>query len=162
MTPHVKPASWSDLEANAHFIGVQEIIRREIVRGTIRVIPAPDSGIRIIPTGAHAAPAMPLMAPDNGFRPLYRSRRVGPHHLYRHSLVEPPLDCGQVLHPGRVGAEVAFDEAATAIGSMSRRVSLCPGTSRGAIEPGGPVGDVSGVDFEEGVAAGVGDDGRDR
>ena len=50
---------WSALEAQAHLSEVQEIIRREIARGTIRVHPTPDGRLRIVPTRGHAAPAMP-------------------------------------------------------------------------------------------------------
>jgi hypothetical protein len=40
---------WRSLEAGAHQSEVQEQIRREIRKGTIRVLPGPDGGIRIIP-----------------------------------------------------------------------------------------------------------------
>jgi hypothetical protein len=40
---------WGVLQAKSHLPEVQAIIRREISRGTIRVVPAPGSGIRIIP-----------------------------------------------------------------------------------------------------------------
>ena len=49
VTSREQPASWSALEANADLVEVQEIIRGEIARGMIRVIPAPGGGIRIIP-----------------------------------------------------------------------------------------------------------------
>ena len=38
---------WEILQAGAHLLEVQEIIRAEISRGTIRVVPAPGGGIRI-------------------------------------------------------------------------------------------------------------------
>jgi hypothetical protein len=41
---------WGALQAKARLPEVQAIIRREITRGTIRVVPAPGGGIRIIPT----------------------------------------------------------------------------------------------------------------
>ena len=37
------------LEANAHLPEVQEQIRREVVKGTMRVIPTRSGGIRLIP-----------------------------------------------------------------------------------------------------------------
>jgi hypothetical protein len=40
------------LEANAHRPEVQETIRREISRGSIRVIPTDRGGIRIVPVRA--------------------------------------------------------------------------------------------------------------
>jgi hypothetical protein len=42
-------ARWRDLEANAHLPEAQEIIRQEILRGTIRVHPKPGGGICIVP-----------------------------------------------------------------------------------------------------------------
>ena len=42
-------AYWRDLEAHAHLPEVQELIRREIQKGTIRVRPNPDGSIRIVP-----------------------------------------------------------------------------------------------------------------
>jgi hypothetical protein len=42
-------AYWRDLESHAHLPDVQELIREEIQRGTIRVRPTPDGGIRIMP-----------------------------------------------------------------------------------------------------------------
>src|SRR5206468_12243934 len=41
---------WGALQAKAHLPEVQAIIRREIFRGNIRVVPVPRGGIRIIPT----------------------------------------------------------------------------------------------------------------
>jgi hypothetical protein len=40
-----------DLEANAHLPEVQELLQQEIRRGTIRVVPKPGGGIRIVPVG---------------------------------------------------------------------------------------------------------------
>jgi hypothetical protein len=42
-------ARWRDLEANAHLPEAQEIIRREIQIGVIRVRPKPGGGICIVP-----------------------------------------------------------------------------------------------------------------
>lgn len=49
MTRSGDEADWRDLEAQAHRPEVQELIRREIQRGTIRVRPNPDGTIRIVP-----------------------------------------------------------------------------------------------------------------
>ena len=40
---------WATLQAKAHLPEAQAIIRREIARGAIRVVPASGGGIRIIP-----------------------------------------------------------------------------------------------------------------
>jgi hypothetical protein len=42
-------ARWRELESNAHLPEVQELIRQEIQKGTIRVRPNPDGSIRIVP-----------------------------------------------------------------------------------------------------------------
>lgn len=42
---------WRALQAEAHLPEVQEVIRQEISKGTIRVVPGPGGGIRIIPCG---------------------------------------------------------------------------------------------------------------
>jgi hypothetical protein len=44
-------ARWRELESNAHLPDVQELIRQEILNGTIRVRPRPGGGIRILPVG---------------------------------------------------------------------------------------------------------------
>ena len=44
-------AYWRDLESNAHLPDMQELIRQEIQRGTIRVRPKRGGGIRILPVG---------------------------------------------------------------------------------------------------------------
>jgi hypothetical protein len=45
------------LEANADKAKVQELIRQEIARGMIRIIPGPGDTIRIIPRRPDAGPA---------------------------------------------------------------------------------------------------------
>jgi hypothetical protein len=55
---------WEELQARAHLPEVQELIRREIYRGTIRVVPLPDGGLKIIP---------------NRDRPLAQHVAVSPH-----------------------------------------------------------------------------------
>ena len=49
MRPESRGSIWEELEATAHLAEVQAIIREEIMRGEIRVVPAPGGGIRIIP-----------------------------------------------------------------------------------------------------------------
>jgi len=44
-------ARWRELESNAHLPEVQELIRYEILSGTIRVRPKRGGGIRILPVG---------------------------------------------------------------------------------------------------------------
>ncbi len=44
-------ARWRELESKAHLPEVQELIRYEILSGTIRVRPKPGGGIRIVPVG---------------------------------------------------------------------------------------------------------------
>lgn len=48
MRPESAGWRWEALQANSHLPEVQAIIRGEISRGTIRVVPAPGDGIRII------------------------------------------------------------------------------------------------------------------
>jgi hypothetical protein len=50
MKPDSAANRWEMLQARAHLPKVQEIIRGEIYRGTIRVVPAPGGGIQIMPT----------------------------------------------------------------------------------------------------------------
>jgi len=49
MRPDFARLRWETLQAKAHLPEAQTIIRHEIARGKIRVVPAPDGGIRIIP-----------------------------------------------------------------------------------------------------------------
>jgi hypothetical protein len=51
---------WSDLQSKAHLPEVQAVIRREISRGMIRVVPTSGGGILIIPM-ANGSPV------DDGF-----------------------------------------------------------------------------------------------
>ncbi len=44
-------ARWRELESNAHLPDVQELIRQEILNGTIRVRPKRGGGIQIVPVG---------------------------------------------------------------------------------------------------------------
>src|SRR5512135_374486 len=44
-------ARWRELESNAHLPEVQELIRQEILNGTIRVRPKREGGICIVPVG---------------------------------------------------------------------------------------------------------------
>jgi hypothetical protein len=44
-------ARWRELESNAHLADVQELIRQEILNGTIRVRPKRGGGIQIVPVG---------------------------------------------------------------------------------------------------------------
>jgi hypothetical protein len=50
MKPEFAGSRWETLQSEAHLPEIQAIIRREILRGTIRVTPAPGGGIRIIRT----------------------------------------------------------------------------------------------------------------
>ena len=44
-----RAAYWGNLQAKAHLPEIQTVIRQEVYRGTIRVVPAAGGGIRIIP-----------------------------------------------------------------------------------------------------------------
>jgi hypothetical protein len=48
MRPEQVASRWESLQVKAHLPEVQAMIRREISRGEIRVVPAPGGGIRII------------------------------------------------------------------------------------------------------------------
>lgn len=69
MVPRQVANRWSALEAQAHLPEIQETIKREITRGTIRVCPTANGLIRIVPTSEDATPAMPLTVPgaDSSF-----------------------------------------------------------------------------------------------
>ena len=60
MRPESIASRWETLQAKAHLPEVQALIRREISRGEIRVVPAPGGGIRIIPTNG----TMPVEEPE--------------------------------------------------------------------------------------------------
>ena len=66
MRPKLAGSRWGALQARAQFPEVQEIIRNEISRGTIRVVPAAGGGICIIPTTGHRAfeAPEPFQSPD--------------------------------------------------------------------------------------------------
>jgi hypothetical protein len=49
MKPESSANRWEMLQVRAHLPQVRAIIRGGISRGTIRVVPAPGGGIRIIP-----------------------------------------------------------------------------------------------------------------
>ncbi len=51
MTHPTDHARWRELETTAHLPDVQELIREEILNGTIRVRPKRGGGIRIVPVG---------------------------------------------------------------------------------------------------------------
>jgi len=64
---HSAPLNWRELQEKAHLPAVQELIREGIVRGDIRVRPAPGGGILIIPARSrsgtrHAARAVEASA----------------------------------------------------------------------------------------------------
>jgi hypothetical protein len=48
MQPESAGSRWEALRAEAHLPEVQAIIRSEITRGAIRVVPAPGGGIRVL------------------------------------------------------------------------------------------------------------------
>jgi hypothetical protein len=73
---------WRDLESNAHLSEVQEIIRKEIQDGTIRVRPKSGGGICIVPIPRHEGegpiedefPSDPLQDETSPFREVPRRR----------------------------------------------------------------------------------------
>ncbi len=65
MRPEQAASRWENLQLHAHVPAVQAIIRREISRGEIRVVPAPGGRIRIIresDTGPIEEPGSPASA----------------------------------------------------------------------------------------------------
>jgi hypothetical protein len=62
MKPESTRSPWEILAAKAHLPEAQAIIRREISRGEIRVVPAPGGGIRIVPINDFVPVEQP--APD--------------------------------------------------------------------------------------------------
>jgi hypothetical protein len=76
---------WSDLEAHSDLPEVQELIRSEIARGRIRVMPAGDGRIRIVPvpgqpTSARSIPATPArMGGPNALQRRLQTRRIEEH-----------------------------------------------------------------------------------
>jgi hypothetical protein len=76
MTYLIDPAYCRDLEADADRPEVQELIRREILRGTIRVRPRSGGGILIMPVRRPEGPEPGEVGPPPG--PLAaRTRRSG-------------------------------------------------------------------------------------
>lgn len=57
MRPESTDSGWETLRAKAHLPEVQVIIRREITRGAIRVVPAQGGGMRIILIQGGSPPA---------------------------------------------------------------------------------------------------------
>jgi hypothetical protein len=76
-------ARWRELELNADLPDVQEVIRQEIRRGTIRVRPTQTGGILIMPVGIHEAkepieveaPPVPSQAQSGPTRTVVRAGR---------------------------------------------------------------------------------------
>ena len=64
----IDEARWRELESNAHLPDVQELIRQEILNGTIRVCPKRGGGIRILPVGI---PEGKNQITNHGQRPWY-------------------------------------------------------------------------------------------
>ena len=77
-------ARWRELELNADLPDVQEVIRQEIRRGTIRVRPTRVGGILIVPVGIHRteepieveAPPLPSQAQSAPTRKVVRAGRL--------------------------------------------------------------------------------------
>ena len=60
MTPYARDPRWDALQAQADRPEVQEQIRREIRKGTIRVRPAAGGGIRILSDASEAEVDRPV------------------------------------------------------------------------------------------------------
>ena len=56
MSPRPGSSRWRTLQAAAHSPEAQEVIRQEISKGTIHVVPGPNGGTRIIPCGTDDGP----------------------------------------------------------------------------------------------------------
>jgi hypothetical protein len=70
LQPNSSNDRWESLQENAHLPEIQEIIRREIRRGTIRVVPAQGAGIRIIPTATGSPSAEQFSGRDKNYEPV--------------------------------------------------------------------------------------------
>jgi hypothetical protein len=64
MKPQSDQTHWKMLERNAHRPEIQELVRREIQNGTIRVVPGLKGGIRIIPNDSAKQTAPPARESD--------------------------------------------------------------------------------------------------
>jgi hypothetical protein len=64
MKPQTDQTHWKMLERNAHRPEIQELVRREIRSGTIRVVPGLKGGIRIIPIDSAKKTADPAREAD--------------------------------------------------------------------------------------------------
>jgi hypothetical protein len=81
MSPRSGSSRWRSLQAEAHSPEAQEVIRQEIFKGTIRVVPGPDGGIRIIPCETDDGPRSWALSagrePDPGHRSQETVMSVG-------------------------------------------------------------------------------------
>jgi hypothetical protein len=75
MRPEFTGSRWATLQAEAHLLETQAVIRREISRGIIRVVPAPGGGIRIIPTSGISSVEEPEPTAAVGLVPEAQHRR---------------------------------------------------------------------------------------
>jgi hypothetical protein len=79
MCPKVTDPRWEALRATAHLPEVQAVIRREIIRGAIRVVPASGDGIRFIPMrgrsplGEFEPSPLDVLGPEDGQPSVPRS-----------------------------------------------------------------------------------------
>jgi hypothetical protein len=76
MRPESASTRWATLQAKAHLPEVQAMIRCEIARGTVRVVPAPGGGIRIIPTSGTSPVEKPELSAASGLALDDNHRRV--------------------------------------------------------------------------------------
>ena len=85
-------ARWRELESKAHVPDVQELIRQEILSGTIRVRPKRGGGIRILPVGIPESEELeepievepPPATSQDGASPSMALVRLAGHRLARH------------------------------------------------------------------------------